>query len=398
MWIWRTDLRAHKTDMVSPLTATTCLRTSGFAEWSREQCINDCSDVDAMVSTNVTTLRFEIAPSTLWNESSNWMALEDFQEWALWQPADLLLSHTELVEPHDIGRLVPLLDLTPWVGTLSDLEVDIHNDLLCCLRVKDCIVWVLPLALQNRRIEEPNECQTWRTVVILAVAKSCSFLTEWNSWSWTWFWQRASRPTIGLTTYSTIKVMFATTLWMMYATCFWTRIWSSPPLFTLTRWPEWSLGWTIDFRAVDATSLGDRFLSSAGTGNIYEGAKLQPKCWIKIVRPLVQENLSSTGAGVWRKAPRAFSDSSSVLDKLQSAILLYRWALPMVLEPIGRGRLELTSMISTFDLCPNWCDWSWVCDDLIRSRGQGEELRKEVVVVLEWWGRVPEVVWVDQVT
>ena len=29
--------------------------------------------------------------------------------------------------------------------------------------------------------------------------------------------------------------------------------------------------------------------------------------------------LSSTGAGVWRKAPMAFPDSSSVLDKFQSA-------------------------------------------------------------------------------
>ena len=31
------------------------------------------------------------------------------------------------------------------------------------------------------------------------------------------------------------------------------------------------------------------------------------------------EILSSTGAGVWRKASMAFPDSSSVLDKFQSA-------------------------------------------------------------------------------
>ena len=31
------------------------------------------------------------------------------------------------------------------------------------------------------------------------------------------------------------------------------------------------------------------------------------------------EILSSTGAGVWRKAPMPFPDSSSVLDKFQSA-------------------------------------------------------------------------------
>ena len=35
--------------------------------------------------------------------------------------------------------------------------------------------------------------------------------------------------------------------------------------------------------------------------------------------PMGPEFLSSTGAGVWRKAPMAFPDSSSVLDKFQSA-------------------------------------------------------------------------------
>ena len=35
--------------------------------------------------------------------------------------------------------------------------------------------------------------------------------------------------------------------------------------------------------------------------------------------PMGPEILSSTGAGVWRKAPIAFPDSSSVLDKCQSA-------------------------------------------------------------------------------
>ena len=35
--------------------------------------------------------------------------------------------------------------------------------------------------------------------------------------------------------------------------------------------------------------------------------------------PMRPEILSNTGAGVWRKAPTAFPDSSSVLDKFQSA-------------------------------------------------------------------------------
>ena len=37
--------------------------------------------------------------------------------------------------------------------------------------------------------------------------------------------------------------------------------------------------------------------------------------------PIGPEILSSTAARVWRKAPCAFSDSSSVLDRFQSAIL-----------------------------------------------------------------------------
>ena len=35
--------------------------------------------------------------------------------------------------------------------------------------------------------------------------------------------------------------------------------------------------------------------------------------------PMGPEILSNTGARVWRKAPMAFPDSSSALDKLQSA-------------------------------------------------------------------------------
>ena len=35
--------------------------------------------------------------------------------------------------------------------------------------------------------------------------------------------------------------------------------------------------------------------------------------------PMGPEILSSTGAGVWRKAPKGFPDSNSVLDKFQSA-------------------------------------------------------------------------------
>ena len=38
-----------------------------------------------------------------------------------------------------------------------------------------------------------------------------------------------------------------------------------------------------------------------------------------ILTPMGPEILSSTGAGAWRKAPMAIPDSSSALDKFQSA-------------------------------------------------------------------------------
>ena len=52
--------------------------------------------------------------------------------------------------------------------------------------------------------------------------------------------------------------------------------------------------------------------------SIYEVDKASPVL-DKNPAPMGPEILSSTGAGVWRKAPKAFPDSSSVLDKFQSA-------------------------------------------------------------------------------
>ena len=69
--------------------------------------------------------------------------------------------------------------------------------------------------------------------------------------------------------------------------------------------------------------MGDRFLSSAGTGkNCARPMRLPDPSPVldKNRAPMGPEILSSTGAGVWRKAPMAFPDSSSVLDKFQSAI------------------------------------------------------------------------------
>ena len=67
--------------------------------------------------------------------------------------------------------------------------------------------------------------------------------------------------------------------------------------------------------------MGDRFLSSAGAGaNCSRPRSLSPDpspVLDKNRAPMGPEILSSTGAGVWRKAPMAFPDSSSVLDMFQ---------------------------------------------------------------------------------
>ena len=69
--------------------------------------------------------------------------------------------------------------------------------------------------------------------------------------------------------------------------------------------------------------LGDRFLSSAGTGKHCALSMKAPNpspVLDKNRAPIGPQILSSTGAGVWRKAPKGFRDSSSVLEKFQSAI------------------------------------------------------------------------------
>ena len=68
--------------------------------------------------------------------------------------------------------------------------------------------------------------------------------------------------------------------------------------------------------------LRDWFLSSAGAGENCARPMRLPDPRPELVKnraPMGPEILSSIGAGVWRKAPVAFPDSSSVLDKFQSA-------------------------------------------------------------------------------
>ena len=79
------------------------------------------------------------------------------------------------------------------------------------------------------------------------------------------------------------------------------------------------------YRAIlgQETVVGDRFLSSAGTGgNCALSMRLRDPSPVldKNRAPIGPEILSNTGAGVWRKAPMAFLSSSSVLDKFQSAM------------------------------------------------------------------------------
>ena len=68
--------------------------------------------------------------------------------------------------------------------------------------------------------------------------------------------------------------------------------------------------------------MGDRFLSSAGVGRSCVFSMRVVNCspvLDKNIAPMSPEILFSTWAGVWRKAPGAFPDSNSVLDKYQSA-------------------------------------------------------------------------------
>ena len=68
--------------------------------------------------------------------------------------------------------------------------------------------------------------------------------------------------------------------------------------------------------------MGDRYLSSAGTGKNCALSMRVPNpspVLDKNRAPMGPEILSSTGAGVWRKAPKGFPDSSFVLDKFQFA-------------------------------------------------------------------------------
>ena len=66
--------------------------------------------------------------------------------------------------------------------------------------------------------------------------------------------------------------------------------------------------------------FGRPILSSAGTGKNCAlplwGCQAPAQHWIKIVHSQVQKFYPVLGLGSWRKAPKAFPDSSSVLDKI----------------------------------------------------------------------------------
>ena len=70
--------------------------------------------------------------------------------------------------------------------------------------------------------------------------------------------------------------------------------------------------------------MGDRLSSSGGTGNcaLPMGVPISSPVLDKNCVPMGPKILSRTGAGVCGKGAKAFPDSSSVLDKFQSAKLL----------------------------------------------------------------------------
>ena len=84
----------------------------------------------------------------------------------------------------------------------------------------------------------------------------------------------------------------------------------------------------VGLESVDHTLLklmGDYFFCSAGTGKNWALSRRVPNrspVMDKILARMGPEFLSSTGAGVWRKAPVAFLDSSSALDRFLSANLM----------------------------------------------------------------------------
>ena len=71
--------------------------------------------------------------------------------------------------------------------------------------------------------------------------------------------------------------------------------------------------------------MGDQFLSGADTGKNCALSMRLPNPSPKVDKSRAStgcmgpEILSRTVAGVWRKAPKGFLDSNSVLDKFQSA-------------------------------------------------------------------------------
>ena len=74
--------------------------------------------------------------------------------------------------------------------------------------------------------------------------------------------------------------------------------------------------------------MGNRFYPVLVLGRIelfLWGCRTPAQYWIKIVHLSVQKFFPILWLGFWRKAPKGFPDSSSVLDKFQSAILCLQW-------------------------------------------------------------------------
>ena len=129
--------------------------------------------------------------------------------------------------------------------------------------------------------------------------------------------------------------------------------------------------------------MGDRFLSSAGAGGNCARSMRLPDPSPALDRncaPMGPEILSSTGAGVWRKAPMAFPGSSFVLDKCQSASnckSLFRCKIPWpffsrkppALTSIYRRKSTIDPEIMSINVCqrPIFCDFPSVSAEILTA-------------------------------
>ena len=99
--------------------------------------------------------------------------------------------------------------------------------------------------------------------------------------------------------------------------------------------------------------MGDRFLSSASTGKNCALSMMFPDLSPVLDKnhaPMSPEMLSSTGAGVCRKAPKAFPDSSSVLNQFQSGSLCFNVLVLSLTNRMATYLIQADATLRTWNL------------------------------------------------